>query len=162
MSTLFFNSDIRQAQLLREAESWLGTPFWAHSCAKGLSGGVDCVHLVQDILVSCGAMERQQLPAFPMDWGDHRSESAVLGVFTGNQYFKDHFLPLSYPGNQAAPGDILCFKHGVCVHHIGLVLPGAHFVHALKPDGVAIMPLDVALYGKKVLGEVVRLYRPLH
>ena len=159
--TPFFNSDFRIAQLLREAESWLGTPFWAHSCAKGPNGGVDCVHLVQDILVSCGAMERQTLPAFPMDWGDHRSESAGLGVFTNDPYFVSHFEALRFPEKPVRPGDILCFKHGACVHHIGLMLPGAHFVNALKPDGVAIMPLDVALYGKQVLGNIVRLYRPL-
>lgn len=145
---------------MHHARSWEGTPFYAYSCAKGHDGGVDCVHLVQDILASCGAMERQTLPQFPMDWADHRSESAVLGTFTSNPYFVAHFERLDYPAAQPEVGDILCFKHGLCVHHIGLLISPRHFIHALKPEGVSVMPLDVALNGKKVLGSIVRLYRP--
>lgn len=159
--TPFFNSSDRIATLDREARTWLGTPFFPHSCAKGVGGGVDCVHLVQDILVACGAMERQALPSFPMDWADHRSESVVLGVFTQDRYFAEHFVALPFPETPAQPGDILCFKVGACVHHIGLMLPGQHFIHALKPEGATILPLDVALAGQKLLGKIVRLYRPI-
>ncbi len=159
--TPFFNTPDRIAALDREAKTWLGTPFFAHSCAKGPDGGVDCVHLVQDILTACGAMERQVLPSFPMDWGDHRSESAVLGVFTGDRYFVEHFVALPFPETPAEPGDILCFKTGACVHHIGLTLSGGHFIHALKPEGATVLPLDVAFAGQKILGKIVRLYRPV-
>lgn len=159
--TPYFNSDHKLERLDREARTWLGTPFFAHSCAKGRTGGVDCVHLVQDILVACGAMERQVLPSFPMDWADHRSESVVLGVFTRDAYFAEHFEALPYPETPERPGDILCFKVGACVHHIGLMLPGGHFIHALKPEGATILPLDVALQGQKLLGKIVRLYRPI-
>ena len=156
----YFNSDHRIEALTRAARSWVGTPFFAHSCARGPDGGVDCVHLVQDILVTCGAMERQTLPKFPMDWADHRCESAVLGVFTSDPYFVEHFEALPYPESPERPGDILCFKHGACVHHIGLMLTAGHFIHALKPEGATILPLDVALNGQRLLGKIVRLYRP--
>lgn len=158
--TPYFNTQERLQALLDHARSWEGTPFFAYSCAKGPSGGVDCVHLVQDILVSCGAMQRQKLPSFPMDWADHRSESVVLGTFTSDPYFRAHFLALDYPDSQPQAGDILCFKMGLCVHHIGLMVSADHFVHALKPEGVSVMPLDVAVNGKKILGSIVRLYRP--
>lgn len=157
----YFNSDHKLETLDRQARSWLGTPFFPHSCAKGRDGGVDCVHLVQDILVACGAMERQVLPSFPMDWADHRSESVVLGVFTRDAYFAEHFTALAVPEHYPTPGDILCFKMGACVHHIGLMLPGGEFIHALKPEGATILPLDVALAGQKLLGKIVRLYRPV-
>jgi cell wall-associated NlpC family hydrolase len=159
--TPYFETPERIAALDAEARTWIGTPFFAHSCAKGRDGGVDCVHLVQDILTTCGAMERQVLPSFPMDWADHRSESVVLGVFTNDSYFAEHFVALPFPATQAEPGDILCFRMGACVHHIGLMLLGGHFIHALKPEGATILPLDVALAGQKVLGKIVRLYRPV-
>lgn len=158
--TPFFQTPEQLAALYAEAQSWEGTPFFAHSCAKGPTGGVDCVNLVQEILATQGAIERQTFPVYPMDWADHQAESIVLGTFANSPHFAERFTPLPFPGTDPLPGDVLCFFLGRCVHHIGIMIDARHFIHAMQPTGAAIMPLDVAFGSRRVIGKIVRIYRP--
>jgi cell wall-associated NlpC family hydrolase len=86
-----------------------------------------------------------------MDGGDHRGESQVLHWLEGSSRFKC----LGDEGRQ--PGDVLCFRLGRVPHHVGLLIAGNHFVHAIRNYGVIESQLDDPTFGKRL----VAAYRPI-
>ena len=59
MST-WFDSEERIEALVREASSWLGTPFRANAAFKG--SGVCCHLFVAEVFMVIGAVPRQEFP----------------------------------------------------------------------------------------------------
>ena len=55
------------------------------------------------------------------------------------------------------PGDLVGFKVGGCINHLGIVLRGKRFVHCWLGRGVIISRLDDATFAKRIS----RIWRPL-
>lgn len=79
----FFADPARVAQLQKEIDSWLGTPFHAGSKAKGRTGGVDCIRLNEAIAIALGVVEPFNFPRVPMDFTQHNERSIVLEFLRG-------------------------------------------------------------------------------
>ena len=158
--TPVFRSAERQAALLVEARSWLGTPFVPRGNLKG--AGVDCVHLPAEIYRALHALSSYDFPDYHLDSGSHADRSLVTGWLDG----RPDFAPLApvearlrqgFGAASLLPGDLLAFRIGKVVHHVGLLLGQARFIHCLRHRGVLESDLRDPTYAKRL----VCAYRPL-
>lgn len=112
----------------RAAASWIGTPFCANSAVKG--AGV-CCHLgIMEVYFEAGVVPRIPLPKGPPGWSRNHAESLMEPWLAGEgaAYFEPvTFEPCTLNGLE--PGDLLGFKLGRCVHHIGILLSGGRMFH---------------------------------
>jgi cell wall-associated NlpC family hydrolase len=146
----FFDSPEKQACLAKIARAWLGTPFRPHACIRG--AGVDCVHLLGAIFKEAGVVDGWAFPDYTMDGGDHRDDSQVTDWLEAHDRFE------RLPADEIPqPGDVICFRLGRVPHHVGLVLEGNRFLHAMRNYGVIESQLDDPTFGKRL----VATFRPL-
>lgn len=131
------------------AESWVGTPFIPHASVRGV--GVDCVHLVGDILREAGLVSDYKFHAYRCDAGMHQEESGVIEWLMLRQDF------VRTDGSRIQAGDVLTFRVGRVAHHVGLAVGPARFIHATRASGTIISSLRDSTYAKR-LDAVFRPY----
>ena len=145
----FFDTSERIASLQQELESWIGTPFFKASRAKGRNGGVDCVHLLQEVYLNCGVIElRHPMPNYPLDWAIHNKRSLLKEFILSFHYDEFEQIP---DGARKLPGDMLLINpRGNCIHHGGIMIDEDSFVHAVIKHGVAKVHVVGSGYGFKI------------
>ena len=116
------------AKIEAAAESWVGTPFCENSCIKG--GGVSCHLLPAEIYFEAGAMERIPIPEGSAGWASSQNTSLMVDWVERSGLFEEVKTP--------AAGDLLGFRLGHVVHHMGVMLSGGRMVHAVRTHGVQI------------------------
>jgi cell wall-associated NlpC family hydrolase len=101
----------QRAATVREARSWIGTPY--HNCAdvKGRNGGVDCGMLLVRVFVDTGLCAPFDPRPYPPDWHLHRSEEKYLGFV----FDRTHEV------ERPQAGDVAVFRFGRCYSHGGVV-----------------------------------------
>lgn len=122
--------DIEQAkrdEVVREAKSWLGTPYHHQAFVKG--AGVDCGFLLICIYHACGLIDWIDPRPYPHDWHLHRSAEMYLG-WVERYAMKVDRAPKA--------GDIVLFKFGRCISHGGIMLNDHDIIHAYIGLGVVI------------------------
>jgi cell wall-associated NlpC family hydrolase len=151
----FYNTPERIHALQTAAAGWLGTPFVPNAAIRG--HGVSCQKLVGRLYIETGFLpETFALPDAPMDWSHAHTESLVTRVINAHPEF---FAPLPRiaPGD-LQPGDLLGFKIGGCVHHLGVVLErGGQFIHVLRRHNVRHSHAGDASYWSRL----ENLWRPV-
>lgn len=168
----WFDTVERRSLLMSAARLWQDTPFFDNSCAPGPDGGVDCVNLQNAIYSTCAVIPRQTIPPQVMDAGQHSERSLLIEAFETWPDLRARFACVwcceRSPANIAAedfafilPGDSLCFRAGRVAHHGGLMLIAGEFIHAIRPTGVHRTQLAAAIRGRRILGELAAVYRPL-
>ena len=65
-----------RAAIVREARSWIGTPYRLGGRVKG--GGCDCATFIAEVLIACGLAERENLGVYSQDWFFHTSNERYL------------------------------------------------------------------------------------
>jgi hypothetical protein len=140
------------------ARSWLGTPFFPHGYVKGPGGGVSCQTLVTCIYSEAGVLPAGfRVPEGPLDWARAQHESLIEAFV--DKHLADYLTPLNGKGepvnNQPITGDLLGFRVGGCVHHLGICI-GVEFVHCLKKLGTIASRVDDATW----LSRIERIWRP--
>jgi cell wall-associated NlpC family hydrolase len=149
--------------LMQVARLWDRTPFFPNSCAPGPGGGVDCVNLMNAIYATCACIPRQRIPSHVMDYGQHADRSLLIEAFETWPDLKARFVRLEdcSPAN-IIPGDALCFLAGKVPHHGGVMLIADEFIHAYASnEGVHRTQLAAAIRGKKILGRLAAVFRPI-
>ena len=150
--TAFFDDPARQAKLRAEVATWVGTPFKVHAAVKGAA--VDCVRLTAEIMVACGLIESYTFPPYTLQWAKHQDRSIVTEWLDACPQVVR--LPKEEP---ARIGDVVCFKIGRCVHHVGVVLDAPCFVNAIEGLEVSTTcRLDDSTWSKRL----ARIYRPVN
>jgi len=144
----YFETIERQEQLRRVAGLWRGTPFVPHARIRG--AGVDCVHLAAEIYRECGHLAQFQPGNYAMDGGFHNPLSQVLTWLDLSPYFTIGTLP-------ARPGDLLCFRIGQSVHHVGVALSARHFLHVMRGSTVTLARTDDPAWSKRLTA----VYQPI-
>ena len=127
------------------ARSWLGTPFAGNSNAKGR--GVSCQMLAAEIYAECG-LDVGDIPEAPMAHSRFSKVSLVEPFIDALPGFRSVPLPQA--------GDLLGFRLGRVVHHLGIMLLGGVFVHCVEGPGVLISPIADATWS----GRLQRIWRP--
>lgn len=140
---VFSDSDLC-ALLLTVADSWIGTPWRPYSKAKGPAGGIDCVGLVEEIMLEVGAAPEFTFPRTSADY--------------------DYGSPVQDPGDASGTDDIglegkvLDYIRGNAKFETGDDVPasvtlGAMCVELELPDlsGDAEVPADLFMPGDIII-----------
>ena len=143
----WFNSPERIAALEAAAKSWVGTPFVANSRIKGPRGGVSCQMLAEQLYIESGLVITFAAPSAPMRWSETHRDS-IIEQFLDEQH--DIFQSLSPDSCPLIPGDIVGFKIGGCIHHMGVALERGRFIHAMRGIGTQIYNLNDPTYAKRI------------
>lgn len=122
-------------QVIKEALSWLKTPYHDEARVKG--AGVDCGMLILQVFENCGLLEHVDVPHYAPDFYLHRSEEQYLGWV--ERYCKK-------VQRDPLPGDIILCKYGRCISHGGIVVEWPQIIHAYKRARAVI--LDDATKGE--------------
>jgi cell wall-associated NlpC family hydrolase len=126
--------------LIREAKSWVRTPYHPQASVKGV--GVDCVNFVCQVYQSADLVGEFQMPNYSMDGGMHMDSEIV------EPYIIQAGFHVVETGNM--PGDLLAFKIGKIVYHLGIQISSNLFVHAIRTYGVIESRLDDSTYLKRL------------
>jgi cell wall-associated NlpC family hydrolase len=118
-------NEARRADIVREALSWLGTPFHDHSGVKG--AGCDCVHLIWRVAQATGHAPTGEIPPYKPQWFQHRGEPLFLQGLGAHGAHQVAF---------ALPGDIAMYNFGRHAAHGAIIIDGNSLIHAYKPVGV--------------------------
>ena len=129
------------------AKSWEGTPFHPHMATRGV--GVDCVWLAAELYRETGALDVFDPPGYSIDGGHHCDASKVVAWVEAS----GRFVLVS---DAPRAGDLVCFKIGKTIHHVGVMLDESRFSHAVARYGVMVSYLAEAAYGKRLAA----VYRP--
>lgn len=134
-------SDLRQ-RIAQIARTWVKTPFYPHIARKGI--GADCVNLGLAIFKEAGHIPAHvELPPYRLDAGDHLQSSLVLEWLARSPYFEpEEGMP--------QPGSVITLKIGKVDHHIGVVVDGNSFVHAIRDYGVVLGDLRDSTWMKRL------------
>lgn len=123
------SAEIRQA-IVDEAKTWLETPYHHQGRVKGV--GVDCAQLVAGIAEALGFIEPGT--AIPHDyspeWHIHNREEVLLANLRAFGCTEVEAPEL---------GDILCFKYGRAVGHLGIYAGDGMMVHAAIQTGRVVL-----------------------
>jgi cell wall-associated NlpC family hydrolase len=131
---------IDREAIIKEAESWLCTPYHHHAAVKG--AGVDCAQILIEVYSAIGLAEKVDVGYYPSDWMLHRSEERYLGWI--EKYCHQVTNPLM--------GDIVLFKFGRCFSHSGIVVDYPKIIHAQRDDGCCYADASMGiLAGRDVL-----------
>jgi len=130
--TPFFDTKEKIDKLIAVANSWLGTPFVQNAANKGR--GVSCHKLCGAIYNECGFVT-ETLPDGPANWGRaHKENESLIVQWIDKQ---PQLVPLDNTLS-LLPGDLVGFKIGGCVQHLGVMLDNKTFIHCLQHEGVNI------------------------
>ncbi len=131
------------------AASWVGTPWRANSRVRGV--GASCHFAVAGVLQDAG-FSTSAVPDGSPGWSRHQADSLMERWLDG--------LPQLYapvPVEETQPGDIVGFRVGQCIHHLGILLPGGRFFQCIHPHGAMIASTAERLYRERVQ----RAWRPM-
>ena len=118
-----------RAAVVREALSWLGTPWRHQGRIKG--AGVDCGQLLLEVFSDAGVIPMFHVEPYVQDWHLHRDAERYLGQI-------ERFGRRLPDGVRPLPGDVVLYKFGRCVSHGGIVVDWPTIVHAYNPLGVVL------------------------
>lgn len=126
---------IWREQVVKEAGTWLGTPYHSGARLKGV--GVDCGQLLIAVYEAVGLLPTGDCEPgqYSPEWHLHRSEEKYLN------WVKRYCLATTQP----LPGDIAVFQYGRCISHAGIVVKWPQIIHAYVQLGVLVSKVDEAL-----------------
>lgn len=107
----------KRADIVREANEWISTPYHDHGTIKGRAGGVDCAMLVKEVFERTGAIAPFTVP--------HYSPQHFL--HSAREWYIEIILTFAREIAQAEtkPGDVVTFKLGRSHGHGGIIVdPG--------------------------------------
>ena len=119
--------------ILREARSWIGTPYRHQASLKGV--GCDCLGLLRGVWRACIGPEPEAPPPYRPEWaeacGEERLEDAALRWMVVRDV------------KEAQPGDILLFRwrEDLPAKHIGIVTSATTMIHA--HDGACVCEVSL-------------------
>ena len=120
----------KRASVVREAESWIGTPF--HHAARIKGAGVDCLMLLAEVYERAGIIGHIDPPFYVPDWHLHRDAERYLEGLV--RYARE--IGDAPQGTGPLPGDIALFRFGRTFSHGAIVTEWPRLIHAYWSIGV--------------------------
>lgn len=116
----------QRQRVVAAVKLWVGTPYRQMGYTRGKQGAVDCSMLLVAAWVDAGVVLPFDPRPYPSDWHLHRSEERYLAWM--EKCAKAVWAP--------QPGDVVLYRFGRCFSHGGVVIDGAHIVHAFVKDKI--------------------------
>ena len=125
-------SDEQRKNIVKVAESWLGTPYVGHSAFKGPKGGTDCGQLLKAVYTEAGHAPSDGIPT-PVDYSLevwlHKEDTTYIDIV--EKYMRQ------IPESEVKEGDVVFYKMGRGYAHAAIVVKWPEYViHALNRGGV--------------------------
>ena len=112
-------SETLRRAVLREAETWLGTPY--HHMARIKGAGVDCLTFLAEVYAAAGVIEPvKEIPFYRLDFMRHQSDESYL----------DALLARGHEVEAPLPADVVLYKWGRVFSHGGIVVEWPRIIHA--------------------------------
>jgi len=111
-----------RTNVLKEAESWLRTPWQHRQRVKG--AGVDCAQFLIGVYSNVGLVQPFETEAYPPDWMMHRDEERFL------MYIEKYMNKVEVP----LPGDAVVWSYGRCFSHGGIVTDWPRIIHSYRKE----------------------------
>lgn len=143
----WYNTPERIDALEKAAREWVGTPFVANSRIQGPHGGTCCHMLAEQLYIAAGYPLGFDVPAGSMRWSSVSTVSLIAQFFDERP---DIFQRVDLAAIEMMPGDVIGFRIGGCVHHVGVVLRGGKFVHCMRGLGTKIFNLNDPTYARRI------------
>ena len=121
-----------RAAIVREARSWIGTPYRLGGRVKG--AGCDCATFIAEVLIACNLAEREGLGIYSHDWFAHTSnERYLMGLL---RHTTKTVEAVAHRSAAAAPGDIILTRlaRSKVYNHGGIVTAWPKVIHAIAPQ----------------------------
>lgn len=116
--------------VVKEAESWLGTPYHHRARVKGV--GVDCANLILAVFESIGALDHVD-PEYPRDWHLNRGEERFI-AWLEQLGAKRVDTPRK--------GDVGVWRYGRLYSHGGIFISEVDVIHSYFGMGVIKTRID--------------------
>ena len=114
----------KKNNIVQEAEKWIGTPY----CLGGNSKGcIDCSGFVKEVFLSLGVV----LPR------------------TASEQFN---CGIEIPYSKRQSGDLIFFKKGDKIFHVGICVNDTDFIHSSSSKGVVIQSINNEYFIKHLYG----------
>jgi cell wall-associated NlpC family hydrolase len=152
-----------RAAVVREALSWVGTPFRDCGDVKGPAGAVDCAMLLVRCFVDTGHLAPFDPRPYPPRWHLHRDRERFL-EWVEERLGARQLFPGAPLSRGLAPGDIVIWQFGRCFSHGAIVINSEEVVHAYAHARMCTVsrldehPLKFAGHGAHELPRPVRYY----
>jgi cell wall-associated NlpC family hydrolase len=118
-------SDIEETNcIVKNAKLWLGTPYKYGGESKS---GADCSGFVQSVFSSCG-IDLPRTAAQQWDFVQRIARSSLIA------------------------GDLVFFKSGAHINHVGIFVGDNLLIHASTSQGVIIQDLDNLYLSRRIAG----------
>lgn len=114
--------DEQRAAVVKEARSWVGTPFHAEGRVKGV--GADCATFILGVFENVGMLPHVELEHVPTDWHMHSSDTLYL----------KEILKYCHEVKDGKPGDIVMLTYGKQAAHGAIIIDWPTVAHASLMD----------------------------
>lgn len=114
----------QRLMVVREAESWLRTPYHHEGNIKGV--GVDCAMLLVSVFRNCGLIPSIDPRPYSRQWHMHRAEEHYL------KWVEAYAREIPGPPQ---PGDVALYQFGRCLSHGAIVIAWPKVIHAVAGLG---------------------------
>jgi cell wall-associated NlpC family hydrolase len=173
----YFDHPLAARKLREEALSWIGTPFREYYQQdteepidlKGMGGGIDCIGLVQEIMLRCQATDKFIFARESSDYQSHSTGDKILDWLRGKAddpqskklavMFAELEIPDAVKDPKAVtprdffkPGDILVMKRGSLFHMPIIYDDDLNFVNAIPRRGVVEGTIQDSTYSRHLVG----------
>lgn len=125
--------DQTREAVLREATSWIGTPYRHQGWTKDV--GCDCLGLVRGVWRSIYGTQPESPGTYAPDWAEAGSGDRLLAAA--------HRHLTELPQDQAQPGDLVLFRWrpDMLCKHAGILAAGNRMIHAYEGHAVMSSPM---------------------
>lgn len=122
-----------RAMVVREARSWIKTPYVHAGQIKGLGGGCDCGTLLIGVYSNVGFIDYFTPEPYQRDFMMHNNQENYLAIVLARAREIDEAL--------AGPGDVVLWKMGRLFAHGAIINDGGwdHIIHAFSEVGHVTM-----------------------
>jgi NlpC/P60 family putative phage cell wall peptidase len=130
------------ASVIREARTWVGTPYRHQADRKGV--GCDCLGLVRGVWRGLYGFDLELPDAYSADWAEAGGEERLLAGARRNFRAKDL--------SDARPGDLLLFRWRphLPAKHAGVLIAEHSFIHAYQGGGTVTVSALVPQWRKRI------------
>ncbi len=129
-----------RASVIREAKSWIGTPYRHYASKKGV--GADCALFVMQVYVNLGLVKYKLPDFYPPDWAMHKPIGDKFEV--GVKEYCDEI-----PKEQLKQGDLILYYFGKCLSHAAILIESDMIIHSEKPIGVTVSNRSTSKWYKR-------------
>lgn len=119
----------QRARVIKEARTWIGTPFIDNACVKNV--GVDCANLLARVYADSGMIDPVKMPQYSPQWFLHKDEERFLDFV--RLYGKE------IPNEEAQMADVAVYKIGRTYAHGAIVVDWPNsIIHAHKQSRIVL------------------------